>query len=267
MTPRECRNDLWRLLTAAPTTPTGEQGLIYLRQLNLGGQDWGAFLGVMDAFVRRIAQSSEFHSIIPDVLELADVVHECHCRTYEKWLADYLGPELRKGAAKSDEESGRGPRPFAVFLRDRCRDYLRGISGREANRRRLEAHQAMTTPSRGAVRTAPTGAKIVLQRANDSRPRVEASDRSDATGNRFALWSNALPSPERLAELREIEAALPHDLRQLIWLLAKGWTYQEMADLFDTSEATISRRVAALLALLEEPPTDYDLSERKRARS
>src|SRR5207253_2187495 len=79
--------------------------LIYLRRLNIGGQDWGEFFAVVEPIARQVAQSPEFLAIIPAILDLADALNEFRLRTYEKWVTGYLSKELRKEASPACGEA------------------------------------------------------------------------------------------------------------------------------------------------------------------
>jgi DNA-directed RNA polymerase specialized sigma24 family protein len=229
--------------------------LIYLRRLNIGGQDWGEFFAVVEPVARQVAQSQEFLAIIPAILDLVDALNEFRLRTYEKWVTDYLSKELRKEASPACGEAPvRGPRPLALFLRDRWRDYLRGIGEREAHRRRLEADWASTLPTRGSTRALPTDAV------------VEVSGDDDTTAWRYPLWSTAFPALETFVALRESEAALPAHLGHLLRLLVQGWTYKEIASLRKTSPSTVSRHVAEILARLGDQASTTSPMDNRRAK-
>jgi len=255
MESQERREHFWRLITAEPATSDGELCLTYLRRLNIGGQDWGEFFAVVESVARQVAQSQEFLAIIPAILDRGDALNEFRLRTYEKWVADYLGKELRKEASPAcGEAPARGPRPLALFLRDRLRDYLRGIGEREAHRRRLEVDWASTFQTRGSTRTLPTDAV------------VEVSGDDGTTAWRYPLWSTAFPALETFVALREIEAALPAHLGQLLRLLVKGWTYKEIASLLKTSQSTVSRHVADILARLGDQVSTTSPMGNRRAK-
>jgi len=67
------------------------------------------------------------------------------------------------------------------------------------------------------------------------------------------------------AVLRQELPAVPH-LGQLLRLLVKGWTYKEIASLLKTSQSTVSRHVADILARLGDQVSTTSPMGNRRAK-
>ena len=216
-------NDLIRLLKAQPGAPEGAACARYLHQLDNGGQDWELFLYVSESLVQRhmrlVYTLSSYTDFTPD-----ELINEFRLRLYAHWVEDYLDQEL----VKSD------PRSFEMFLCDRFHDYLWGFSKKETHRQEIVEVEFPIRQVNGSVRSPVTGAKIALCVGNDS------------LGPVAPLWTTASLTPESLVDLRETVQSLSGQLWQIARLLLKGWTQKEIAELLQTSEATVSRRVSAL---------------------
>ena len=216
-------NDLVRLLKAKPGTPEGAACARYLHQLDNGGQDWELFLHVSESLVQRhmklVYTLSSCMDFTPD-----ELINEFRLRLYAHWVEDYLDQEW----VKSD------PRSFALFLCDRFHDYLWSFSKKETHRQEIIEVEFPVRRVYGSVRSHVTGDKIALCVENDS------------LGPVAPLWTAASLTPASMVDLRKTVQSLSGELLQIALLLLKGWTQKEIAELLQTSEATVSRRVNAL---------------------
>lgn len=241
--------DIWLLCTAQPTTAEGAKCRRYLHQLDLGGQDWAMFFEALLPIAERVASAKEFHSIIPAELERADALNEFQMRVYEKWLPDYLQGELH------DEH----PRPFATFLYDRFRDFLRTRQETIANQRHLVHEQARTIPPNGKHQRRSTGAKAGIGDPTNGHQAVEFAIDHETNGVRYSFWPAAVSSPEFAVQFWEFVNHLPQPLGKVAQMLAEGRTNREVAAVMGTDESTVSRqrrRIAAMWDADEEGGED-----------
>lgn len=149
-----------------------------------------------------------------DVTTAEDVLGDLALAAHEHWIAEW--------SARSRRGEARGP--LLVFLRDRMRDRLREERRRRARRSELLAEAGLL----------PGGTE-------PGSPAVEA------------LGTQRFPAPDALlaaAELRERAAQASPDARTIVELREAGLDQREIAQRTSTSRATISRRLAAIAALL-----------------
>ncbi len=145
-----------------------------------------------------------------DVSSTEDVLGELALLAHERWLADW--------ASRPEKVSAR------LFLRDRLRDHLREMRRRQERR------------------------GILLSGAVASAAMVE----TDA-GARSALFADPPPRPDESLELEQLRRAATTGVpagAEVLGLREAGFEQQEIAARTGLSRPTVSRRLAAVAALV-----------------
>lgn len=150
-----------------------------------------------------------------DVMPPEDVAGELALGAWDGWLADWSHRVLE----------GREHRSLRVFLRDRLRDHLR------EQRRKRKRRRLLLTP--GAL-----------------GPAVETGDARAPIGT--AIFASEPDAPDERLSADELRAAAASDpmARAVVALRERGFSQAEIADVLRVSRPTVTRRVAAIAAVL-----------------